>query len=496
MSTESPGPPTRARRSDGATVLYVTFAVTVAVALVVAGVLTSGQPRSWLAVAVLSGLGIASWMLRGANVGERVTLSFLSIILLAAAVIGGPVGAAVVGGLATVIQVDPEKLIVRVFNIALFSSMGSLGGLVYRGVGGLDDASTMTSAGRILIGVGLPLIVTDIAQCMLNALLLAGVLRVATGSPIRTQVYKLLSTTGLAYIGYGVIGFLFVVLWIPARVGWFSAVLVLAPLFVARWAFVQYGDEFRAHESTLRALVTAVETKEPHNAGHSERVAQLSAWLVESLGLGHKEIQDVRTAGMLHDVGKLGVPTRLLRARRELTDDDLVTIADHALAGVRMVQDIDFLSGSVDGIAHHHERFDGLGYPAGLAGEQIPFSARVVAVADVFDGLTTSRAYRPALTVSEALDVMNQRAGTQFDPLVVDALGRALTRHEWTPTVRSDEELMAAGVAIDHDEPETSDLLASRPDLRRRIMGAPGRALEAVPVVPAVPGVPVAEGRS
>ncbi len=224
----------------------------------------------------------------------------------------------------------------------------------------------------LLLQVGLPLLFADLAQCLTNAVALSLILHVAGGVPMRMQIWKLLSTTGAAYVGYSVIGFLFVVLWVPGQVGWFSAVLVLAPLFVARWAFVQYGEEFRAHERTLRALVTAVETKEPHNVGHSERVGQLSEWLAEAIGLGHKEIQEIRMAGMLHDVGKVGVPTRLLHPRRELTDDELVLIADHAIGGVELVQGIDFLGASVDGVAHHHERYDGLGYPAGLAGDGHP----------------------------------------------------------------------------------------------------------------------------
>ena len=229
------------------------------------------------------------------------------------------------------------------------------------------------------------------------------------------------------------IGFLFVVLWIPARVGWFSAILVLAPLFVARWAFAQYGDELQAHERTLRALVTAVETKEPHNAGHSERVAQLSEWMAEALMLGHKEIEDIRTAGMLHDVGKVAMPTRLLGSRQAHTDDDLVTMAGHALAGVELVKDVDFLSGSVDGIAHHHERYDGRGYPDGLAGEDIPLAARL----DRRGGRASSASPRLGPTVRACPSTPRWRssrgqAGTQFDPQVVELLAKALSRHEWS----------------------------------------------------------------
>jgi HD-GYP domain-containing protein (c-di-GMP phosphodiesterase class II) len=433
-----------------------------------------GPPDGVVPIVVLSSLGVTSWILREPDVGSRVQLSFISIILLAAGAITGPVGGAIVGAGATILQFDKHPLIVRGFNIAMFSGIGSLCGFIYDWSGGVTDAASMSGIGtvRLLLHVGVPMIVADVVQCLLNALLIATVMRVSIGTPVRSQVTKLLGTSGLAYIGYGVIGFIFVVLWIPAKVGWFSAVLVLAPLFVARWAFVQYGDELRAHERTLRALVTAVEIKEPHNAGHSERVAQLCEWLAETMGLRHQEIRDVRTAGMLHDIGKVGVPTRLLLGRQPLTDDEAVIMADHALGGVDLIQGIDFLAGSVEGIAHHHERVDGLGYPSGLAGEQISLSARIVAVADVFDSLTTSRPYRRALAAQEGLAVLQERAGTQFDSQVVAALQRVLSRHEWRPTERAPELLASAGVALDHDDPEASDYLADRPDLRARIRGA------------------------
>jgi putative nucleotidyltransferase with HDIG domain len=451
------------------TVSYVSVVGVLALALVWLGVKVAGTPEHVFALGVLSALAIASWLLREPDVGSRIPLSFLSIILLAAAVITGPVGAAVVGAVATLIQFKPEPVIVRVFNVALFSAMGAVGGLVYLWVGGASDISSLMEPAPVLLRVGLPMMIADVVQCLLNAALIALVLRITTGTPFRTQVAKLLGTTGMAYIGYGIIGFLFVVLWIPARVGWFSAILVLAPLFVARWAFAQYGDELRAHERTLRALVTAVEIKEPQNQGHSERVAQLSEWLAESLGLGHKEIQDIRTAGMLHDIGKVSVPTPLLRGRRKLTDDELVILADHARAGVELVDDIDFVAGSLDGIAHHHERYDGRGYPAGLAGERIPLAARVVAVADAFDALTSRRSYRAAHPVEDAVRLVRERAGTHLDPDVVEALDRVVARHGWQPTVGSDELVATSGVATDHDDPEMSDFFAERGDLRARL---------------------------
>lgn len=452
-------------------VAYVSAVALLAVSLMLLGASWVGQPDSWFAVLVLGALGAAGALVRETYVGARVRLSFISIILVAAAVIVGPLGAGVVGAMAMVVKLDGSPLVVRTFNVSMMSSVGSAGGLVYILAGGREVLSDGMTRGDILLGVGVPMIITDIAQCLINAVLISCVLRISGGHPIRPQIAKLLTTSGVAYIGYGVIGFLLVVLWIPARVGWFAGILVLAPLLVARWAFDQYGEEMKAHERTLRALVTAVETKEPHNAGHSERVAQLSEWIAEAMSLGHKEIEDIRTAGMLHDVGKVALPTRLLGARQAHTDDDLVTIAGHALAGVELVKDVDFLSGSVDGIAHHHERFDGLGYPDGLAGADIPVAARVIAVADAFECLTSARSYRPALPVDEALAVVRGQAGTQFDPQVVDQLLRALTRHEWTVTDRTPDELASAGIAYDHDEPEVSDHIAATDRLRTRITG-------------------------
>lgn len=417
-------------------------------------------------------MGLVSWSWRESNVGHRVQFSFTSIVLLASAVIVGPVGAAAVGAASSLVQTGRVKPSVRVFNVGMISCVGSIAGLVYIYAGGSQAVETVDGPSALLITVGIPVMVAEVAQCVANAVLLAGVMRVANGIPMRGQVGKLLETTGPAYIGYGIIGFLFVVLWIPAKVGWFSAVLVLAPLFVARWAFVQYGDELRAHERTLNALVTAVETKDPKSAGHSARVADLCEWIAESLSLGSQELQDVRTAGMLHDLGKVAVPSRVLRSSRDLSDDELVLFASHTTIGVEMLSDIDFLKGSLDGIAHHHERFDGHGHPDGLAGKQIPLAARIIAVADAFDALTTTRAYRPSLPVPDALIEIEQRAGRQLDPEMVGALVRALHRHEWAPTVH-EEGMLTRGAAVDHDDPEASDFLASRQDLRVRIAHEP-----------------------
>ena len=397
-------------------------------------------------------LGLLSSVVRERDVGSNITFSFLSIIIISSAVLIGPVGSALVGAISMAFDRGGRSAVARLFNASMAGLQGAVGGLVYLAVGGANLAQ-VHGAGVLIMRVGLPLMVADVVQMLINALLLAGIVRLSSGVPPRRFLVQMITNSGVAYIGYGVIGFLFLILWVPADVGPFSAILILAPLFVARWAFVQYGEEQRAHERTLSALVTAVETKDPNAAGHSARIARLAEWMAEPLSMGTQEVQALRYAAMLHDVGKIGVPTRVLRRPRPLSLVDLEALTRHSSLGVKVVRDIEFLSGCLDGIRHHHERWDGLGYPDGLAGDEIPLISRVIAVADAFDALTTDRAERPALTPTQALKQIEQRRGRQFDPHVVAALATVVDRHERPLTTATEEELEQMRGYLDHDDP-------------------------------------------
>jgi putative nucleotidyltransferase with HDIG domain len=197
-----------------------------------------------------------------------------------------------------------------------------------------------------------------------------------------------------------------------------------------------------------------------YTRGHSERVALLCDLVAGSLTLSLQDTQALRYAGMLHDIGKLAIPTRVLRKGDGLSDTDLASIATHAELGVEMVRDIDFLKDSFDAILHHHERMDGRGYPGSLRGEDIPLFARIISVGDAFDSLTTSRSHRAAHTVEEAVVELRRRAGSQFDPAIVAALERGLARQIWTPTQLEPGLMATAGRAFDHDDPTASDLMA------------------------------------
>ena len=196
-------------------------------------------------------------------------------------------------------------------------------------------------------------------------------------------------------LGYATLGLLIAALW-SAGLGAFAAVLVLVPLFVARWAMGQFAAQERAYAATMAALCQAVETKDFYTRGHSERVARGSAMIAREVGMRSSRVEAIRYAGMLHDVGKLGVPTTVLQKNGALTEEEFAAIQLHPMRGLEIVREIGFLDEALAGIMHHHERMDGLGYPMGLAGDEIPEFARVIAVADAFDAMTSNRSYRGA----------------------------------------------------------------------------------------------------
>ena len=254
-------------------------------------------------------------------------------------------------------------------------------------------------------------------------------------------------------LGYAVFGLLIAALW--SVVGLFAPILVLIPLFVARWAIAQFADQQRAYEATLRMLCQAVETKDFYTRGHSERVSRGSVMIARAIGMRPERVEAIRFAGMLHDVGKLGVPTKVLQKSGKLTEEEYAAIQLHPMRGLEIIQEIGFLDEALAGIMHHHERIDGRGYPMGLAGDEIPEFARVLAVADAFDCMTSTRSYRGARSVADAVTELRRCSGTQFDPAFVDALVAAVEQDGWqspdAPVPPPGERIEAA--AHDHDDP-------------------------------------------
>lgn len=168
--------------------------------------------------------------------------------------------------------------------------------------------------------------------------------------------------------------------------------------------------------ATIQALAAAVDAKDPYTQGHSTRVAEYAARLASWTGASQSDIDLVHTTGTLHDVGKIGVPDSILQKPGRLDDEERRVMETHPVLGEVIVKKAPQLALSLPGVRHHHERWDGGGYPDGLAGEAIPYVARILAVADTYDAMTSDRPYRKGMAPETALAEIERGAGTQFDP--------------------------------------------------------------------------------
>jgi HD-GYP domain-containing protein (c-di-GMP phosphodiesterase class II) len=171
----------------------------------------------------------------------------------------------------------------------------------------------------------------------------------------------------------------------------------------------------------LHSLTSAVDAKDAYTCGHSERVALLSRHLAQNAGLSEHEVERIYMAGLLHDVGKIGVPEAVLQKTGKLTPEEFDQMKKHPEIGARILHDIKQIKDIIPGVLHHHERYDGKGYPAGLSGEGIPQMGRIICLADCFDAMTSNRTYRKALPLEVALTEIRRCSGTQFDPTLAEA---------------------------------------------------------------------------
>ena len=196
----------------------------------------------------------------------------------------------------------------------------------------------------------------------------------------------------------------------------------------------QYVDQLKAAADqnrelflgSIRMLAAAIDEKDPYTRGHSGRVAKYSIILGDGLGLSAEDLDRLRIAALLHDVGKIGVDDRVLKKPGKLTDEEFELMKQHTVKGANIMRPVSQLKDMLPGIELHHERMDGQGYPYGLSGEQIPIMARIIAVADTFDAITTNRPYQSAMDLEYALERIRSLAVTRFDPKVVDALESAI----------------------------------------------------------------------
>ncbi|MDR2719110.1 MAG: HD-GYP domain-containing protein [Treponema sp.] len=176
----------------------------------------------------------------------------------------------------------------------------------------------------------------------------------------------------------------------------------------------------KTHFETIMAFSEALEARDQYTAGHSRRVMEYSKSIGQRMKLDKQDIEDLKRSALLHDIGKIGIPDMILKKQTKLTDEEYATIKSHPETGAAILKFIKSFKHLVPAVYHHHEQFDGEGYPDGVKGKEIPLHARIIAIADTFDAMTSNRSYRKALSFRTALSELEKNKGIQFDPDIAE----------------------------------------------------------------------------
>ena len=219
--------------------------------------------------------------------------------------------------------------------------------------------------------------------------------------------------------------------------------LLFIPLLVSRHAFQLYIDMKENYLNTVEALVQALEAKDTYTSGHSARVGKLAVIMAEEIKMSEDRIESLKYAAVLHDVGKIGVSETILNKEGKLLDSEWEAIRSHPVIGQTIIKSIKFLFDIGEVVRHHHERYDGKGYPDGIKGIEIPLESRIIAVADTYDAITSDRSYRKGSTHDEAITELKRVSGSQLDPELVEIFCKVVTTELTVRTVSANQEQIA-----------------------------------------------------
>lgn len=206
------------------------------------------------------------------------------------------------------------------------------------------------------------------------------------------------------------------------RSGYFILALATVAMVETYYPFKQLSEQRDVLFASLMMVAHAIDLKDAYTGRHARDASEIAVRIARALQLPEPEVRTIRLASMLHDIGKIGISGRIIRKPSRLDPEEMKVMRRHPIIGAEIMRPVELLADASDIVRHHHEHFDGNGYPDGLRAEQIPMGSRVVLVADAFNAITTDRPYRKAKSKVEALEILKKNAGTQFDPRVVEAL--------------------------------------------------------------------------
>lgn len=348
--------------------------------------------------------------------GAAVSVGFA--ISLASVIVGGPFTAYIVNGMGVLLRYVkiPKRGSFHILNTPLYKSLfnfsqcsiaAGISGLLYILVGGKVGSLDITN--QIL-----PVTIIILSYLTLNTLLLSNLLSILNGGNVIKMWMNNIKGTMFSSL---IIGFLGVVIaFAYIKFNAFGIIILFAPLLLARYSYKLYMDMRSTYMETVNALTNSLEAKDPYTKGHASRVQHYALLLAQELELSDQKIENIKTAAILHDIGKIGIKDDILNKPGKLNDYEFGEIKKHPTIGANILQDVHFLNDVTKIVRHHHERHDGNGYPDGLKGNEIPAEAAILSIADVYDAMTSDRPYRKALCVDVALAELIKCSGTQFHP--------------------------------------------------------------------------------
>ena len=402
---------------------YVGLVVFVA-ALAVRNGLLFGIPT--VPIGTIVSLGLLALMLElgGVILAHKARGSVAFIVYIAAAIQFGPTwGAAICGVSILGADIAQRKEFIKVvFNLAQRVLGISVGTQLYLLLGGnVPFRSIEIDA--------VPFVVLALLFFSINSLSVAVAIGISTGQQWR-QVWSSISKGLLVYdIAASFAAVLLV--WAYQRFGSAGILGVVIPVIVIRSVYLMYHRLESQSKEMLELMVKAIEARDPYTSGHSVRVSAMSRALATEMKLPYEKVEQIATAALLHDVGKIHEKfAPVLRKEARLTEEEHTLLQEHPIKSAELVGVISGFKGVVlDSVRSHHERWDGNGYPDRLKGDEVPLGARIIAVADTVDAMRTDRPYRPAATYEETIRELERCRGAQFDPAIIDvALGSMMVR--------------------------------------------------------------------
>ncbi|HEX6964741.1 MAG TPA: HD-GYP domain-containing protein [Gemmatimonadaceae bacterium] len=373
-----------------------------------------------LALALLGVLAEVLMLLLPTNAA----MSIAAVPFLAAALISPTwrAVALVAGAMAASQLLHRRQLIKGAFNVAQTTIAISAAVLAYRAVGG---KSLITFGSLSFIDVtaasGIPAVLLICTFILINTALVSGVIALSEGNSL-IQVWR---RNHLSTLGYEMLSvpFIFFFGWVTVKIGPLGAALLGVPAVGFHQLYKTKLDLERAHQDLLQLMVKAIEARDPYTSGHSRRVQQYAMIIARALGLSIRESERIGFAALLHDVGKIhDIYAPILRKPERLSPEERAIMQTHSLRSAELVGTVSSLKDLVAPIRHHHENWDGSGYPDGLVGEAIPLASRIIMFADTIDAMTTDRPYRKALNESQVRAELEKFRGKQFDPYIYDRL--------------------------------------------------------------------------